>query len=332
MSTLQEQEKIILVTHKRPDDDSVYASFLLLKALDISQYDVEWVFVPKGEQYQSATTENARIFHVDVGGITDPKNDFFDHHFSSDYYCAAEIVAKYFWKDEFPPEIRTLVDLAIFKDTASEIGGEDNRTRDIRTSVNSNLRKLKPPTNVPLRCIPDRKGPTSLSMVIHNLNDLTYEKIMEVGLLHVQAWFNQQRTEREMKQFMEYFADVETINAAKAMVIQNAPYSAGKLRNYVRRRHYFGDNRLHLLIAEYDKTRDDLEYRFSIMTVHSRSAIKGMDDLHSALCASSKRNASQPFLHKSKAFIHIKAPTNFTLKLIMQHVRQHIRMPWHEKS
>jgi len=336
MFSLASVNRIIIVTHNGPDDDSVLSTYVLLRALDIKRKDprIIYMFVPKGKIYTPTEEEkkkqedgSLKIFHIDTGAIIDPENGFFDHHIDSDFHCAAQVVAKYFWPNNMPKDIKTIVDLAIFRDTASEVGAEDDYTLEKKRIVNTYLRENRHKFNVGLRCVSDRDGPTGLSDEIHNADDdETEEEIMLAGLRHIQMWVNKKTKRIEMELFMDHFGEVKTIHGLHIQVVKRCVYGTGKIRNYVRKKHYTGDDIRHLVVIEHDEQSRD-PYKFSIMTVQNRSVVRGMQLLFDELKEKAGENDGEIFFHRSKFMIHIYPPTKLQLNQILDIIRENLYLP-----
>ncbi len=337
MLSLTSVNRIIIVTHTGPDDDSVLSTYTLLRALNLSRKDplIAYKFVLKGKLYIPTKEEkeeqkkgSLKIFHLDTGGITDPENGYFDHHQDDQtYYCAAQVIAEYFWPEKMPTDIRKIVDLAIFRDTASEVGGEDEYTLEKKRTVNHYLRDNRHKFNVALRCVSDRAGPTGLSDEIHNADDdETDEEIMIAGLRHIQMWVNKKKRKKEIELFMDHFGEVQTVRGLQIQVVKRCIYSTGKIRNHVRTNHYTGDKIRHLVVIEHDEQSKD-PYKFSIMTVQNRSVVRGMQILFDELKRQTGESDGEIFFHKSKFMIHIYPPTKLQLQQILNIIRNELYLP-----
>lgn len=76
----------IIITHINPDLDAI-CSVWLLRKFDKDFTDASVVFVPAGETYQDIPADSdSNVVHVDTG------HGEFDHHQTSDYTCAAELI------------------------------------------------------------------------------------------------------------------------------------------------------------------------------------------------------------------------------------------------
>lgn len=76
----------LIITHLNPDLDAICSVWLLQK-FDKDLASASVVFVPAGETYQGQPADSdPNIIHVDTG------HGEFDHHQTSEYICAAELV------------------------------------------------------------------------------------------------------------------------------------------------------------------------------------------------------------------------------------------------
>lgn len=330
--------RLILVTHKKPDDDSVCSRVVILKGygLPVNGHPmVEDRFVPKGSKYTPTADEQKGIDdgtiimrHLDVGG-TD-----LDHH-GKGFTSSTEMIAMEFWPDErqMPDDIRDLKKYANFRDSASEIGKPNEFTVMKQQQTNAYLRDARKSFNVPLRCIFDIPGPTFLSEIIHNMDGESDETVMLMGCACVQAWMNGKKNRADMQDYFEYFGDSFSIGRnglpkLNVMVANKCPYSASKVRNHMRRKHYTGKRMKHLVLIEYDKTFNAKD-AFSIMLTHNRSMVEGMKQLAIRLTKIFEKEEGKPFFHDSEAILHIPRPKKLQLnrKRMIALMKEYIHYP-----
>ncbi|MFZ5365014.1 MAG: hypothetical protein ACOZBH_02335 [Patescibacteria group bacterium] len=328
---------IIIVTHRNLDDDNVISCYLLIKGLGLEINDprIEFIFVPKGDAYNVDSDSCAerqerirrglvdgtlKIFHVDTGGQTDPLNGHFDHHRDLTYSCAAEVVVKHFWGGErfIPPDrqiYRRLLRLAIFRDSASAIGAEDESTAKLRRGNAEVLRKAfrDGTINVPLTVIIDRGGLDLLSKVIHNLPG-DDEAVMRHNLLNIESLL---RDEIKANEFAQYFREQKsarfqtTLHGVRMIIIPNCPYNHDETRHHVKRNFYEDDAdqpAVHLIVISYKNHDNPYETDIAINLVHNDSRVGGLDSLFQKLSEKIRNAERPPFRHPSGAIIHFYNP------------------------
>jgi len=369
---LKKLEKIVIVSHSGPDDDSCISTYLLIKALGIRFNDPRLflVFVPKGDRLDPQTEEEEvlvkqgidngtlAIFHIDTGKITDPEKGDFDHHDNLNFHCSAEVIADHFWegKDRIPEqdeevkilteqkkrvaydqELKSLVELAVFRDTASEVGSEDEKTAQIRAHSNHILRQahIRGATNVRLITIAMRPGPKDLSTYLHNKRG-SDEDVMRGGLDLIQTWVDGEKKDKKIELFLEHSSQTLEIQRANVLVVSHCTkFRSGDIRHYVRTRHQHGDNVIHLIIAEYfdpSKSFEQGERVINLTIVHNRSKIEGVSTLYQALYALERKSTKKgikskdPFLHHSGNIMNFTDPS-FTLDRVVELAKQHVQMP-----
>lgn len=121
MDTAEETSRTVLVTHFNPDLDACTAVWLLTRYV-LQEEEVRYEFVPVGtERKVLSTHRRERVIYIDTGGGK------YDHHGTSDYVCAASLVAgKHSLRD---PAVAEMVKYALAVDhgevLASDVGAFD---------------------------------------------------------------------------------------------------------------------------------------------------------------------------------------------------------------
>lgn len=73
-------KKFLFVLHIAPDTDCIACVFLGVLGFDTTMDNVKLAFVRPGKTYDEPVPEDTLVIHMDVGGLFDPKNWYFDHH------------------------------------------------------------------------------------------------------------------------------------------------------------------------------------------------------------------------------------------------------------
>jgi len=121
MDKADETSRTVLVTHFNPDLDACTAVWLLTRYV-LQEEDIRYEFVPVGTGRQVLSTHSReRLIYVDTGGGK------YDHHATSEYVCAASLVAReHSLRD---PAVAKMVEYALAVDhgevLASDVGAFD---------------------------------------------------------------------------------------------------------------------------------------------------------------------------------------------------------------
>jgi len=112
----EETKGVVLVTHLNPDLDACTAVWLLTRYV-FPESEYQYEFVPVGPERKAINTaERERIIYIDTGGGR------YDHHATSDYVCAASLIAKdYSIRD---PAATEMIEYALAVDHGKVVGAD----------------------------------------------------------------------------------------------------------------------------------------------------------------------------------------------------------------
>lgn len=331
--------KYLLVTHKNPDDDAISSVWLFLKntKLTLRSPNIRVEFVCPGELYHGPIADDEEMHIFDTGGILQPNQGYWDHHFQNCKFHSATHAVHY----HLFPKDRSYARLNIVAHVNRvDTGNKVNALTEEQWETVKTAQQIMRDEGGFARVVPNYRGPHYLSELITNFvaydqENSDFEKLafgIQILNAYEKKFEQDNRTEKLLQKAQVAFSDDICI-----VKLPKNDIDRKTLRNDMRdlrhstRLDELGLPRADVYVTEYECDTQS-PTRFGITIVPDAEKFDGMQALRDALYdadqSEMKRYMSKEkyiFLHHSNFVIYINNPSStLTLQNVFDLTVEHL--------